>query len=135
MTVLSQSTLTTTSYTNPNLPDQSCMDPNTINAPLVISTTGHDGPFGAFSVKRLVSMQQLPQLGGMRGLDMRTAEDAIVKRTREIVPGLIVGGMELSEVDGANRMGPTFGAMVLSGVKAAEEAVGVWEERKAMNDN
>lgn len=23
--------------------DQSCMDPNTINAPLVISTTGHDG--------------------------------------------------------------------------------------------
>ncbi len=23
--------------------DQSCMDPNTINAPVVISTTGHDG--------------------------------------------------------------------------------------------
>ncbi|KAH7071896.1 Thi4 family-domain-containing protein [Paraphoma chrysanthemicola] len=114
--------------------DQSCMDPNTINAPLVISTTGHDGPFGAFSVKRLVSMQQLPQLGGMRGLDMRTAEDAIVKRTREVVPGLIVGGMELSEVDGANRMGPTFGAMALSGVKAAEEAVRVWDERKVQND-
>ncbi|CAN9381601.1 unnamed protein product [Alternaria alternata] len=113
--------------------DQSCMDPNTINAPLVISTTGHDGPFGAFSVKRLVSMQQIEKLGGMRGLDMRTAEDAIVKRTREIVPGLIVGGMELSEVDGANRMGPTFGAMALSGVKAAEEAVGVWDERNAQN--
>jgi len=113
--------------------DQSCMDPNTINAPLVISTTGHDGPFGAFCVKRLVSMQQIEKLGGMRGLDMRTAEDAIVKRTREIVPGLIVGGMELSEVDGANRMGPTFGAMALSGVKAAEEAVGVWEERNAQN--
>jgi len=113
--------------------DQSCMDPNTINAPLVISTTGHDGPFGAFSVKRLVSMEQLKQLGGMRGLDMRTAEDAIVKRTREVVPGLIVGGMELSEVDGANRMGPTFGAMVLSGVKAAEEAIGVWDERNAQN--
>lgn len=41
----------------------------------------------------------------MRGLDMQTAEDAIVKNTREIVPGLIVGGMELSEIDGANRMG------------------------------
>lgn len=91
--------------------DQSCMDPNTINAPLVISTTGHDGPFGAFCVKRLVSMQQIEKLGGMRGLDMNTAEDAIVIRTREVVPGLIVGGMELSEVDGANRMGPTFGAM------------------------
>lgn len=114
--------------------DQSCMDPNTINAPVIISTTGHDGPFGAFSVKRLVSMQQLEKLGGMRGLDMNNAEDAIVKRTREVVPGLIVGGMELSEVDGANRMGPTFGAMALSGVKAAEEALRVFDERKAEND-
>lgn len=116
--------------------DQSCMDPNTINAPLVISTTGHDGPFGAFSVKRLVSMEhpQLKKLGGMRGLDMNNAEDAIVKNTREIVKGLIVGGMELSEVDGANRMGPTFGAMALSGVKAAEEALKVFDERKKEND-
>jgi len=113
--------------------DQSCMDPNTINAPVVISTTGHDGPFGAFSVKRLVSMQQVEKLGGMRGLDMNSAEDAIVKRTREIVPGLIVGGMELSEVDGANRMGPTFGAMALSGMKAAEEALKIFETRKKEN--
>lgn len=92
--------------------DQSCMDPNTINAPIIISTTGHDGPFGAFSVKRLLSMNAIEKLGGMRGLDMKLAEDAIVKGTREIVPGMVVGGMELSEVDGANRMGPTFGAMV-----------------------
>jgi thiamine thiazole synthase len=92
--------------------DQSCMDPNTINAPVVISTTGHDGPFGAFSVKRLVSMKQLEQLGGMRGLDMQRAEDAIVKNTREVVPGLIVGGMELSEIDGANRMGKCLPSLV-----------------------
>ncbi|KAK4545085.1 Thiamine thiazole synthase [Oleoguttula mirabilis] len=111
--------------------DQSCMDPNTINAPLIISTTGHDGPFGAFCAKRLVAMEALSALGGMRGLDMNTAEDAIVKGTREIVPGLIIGGMELSEVDGANRMGPTFGAMALSGVKAAEEALKVFETRRA----
>jgi len=114
--------------------DQSCMDPNTINTNVVISMTGHDGPFGAFSVKRLVSMKQVQQLEGMRGLDMGRAEDAIVKNTREIVPGLIVGGMELSEFDGANRMGPTFGAMVLSGVKAAEEALKVFELRKKQND-
>jgi thiamine thiazole synthase len=135
--------------------DQSCMDPNTINAPLIISTTGHDGPMGAFSVKRLVSMQRIEKLGGMRGLDMNSAEDAIVKNTREIVPGLIVGGMELSEVDGANRMGtlvstpecvylrffwlivdasgPTFGAMVLSGLKAAEEALKVFDLRAKQN--
>ncbi|KAJ4073526.1 thiamine metabolism- protein [Fusarium oxysporum] len=53
-------------------------------------------------------MQRIEKLGGMRGLDMNLAEDAIVKGTREIVPGLIVGGMELSEVDGANRMGEFY---------------------------
>ena len=110
------------------------MDPNTINAPLVIGCCGHDGPFGAFSVKRLITMGVASKLNGMRGLDMTSAEDAIVKRTREVVPGLIVGGMELSEWDGANRMGPTFGAMALSGVKAAEEALRVWDERKKVND-
>lgn len=114
--------------------DQSCMDPNTINAPIILSTTGHDGPFGAFCVKRLLSMGAIEKLGGMRGLDMQVAEDAIVKRTREIVPGLVVGGMELSEVDGANRMGPTFGAMALSGVKAAEAVLEVYDIRKKQND-
>jgi cysteine-dependent adenosine diphosphate thiazole synthase len=97
--------------------DQSCMDPSTINAPVVVSTTGHDGPFGAFSAKRLVSMQCLDRLGGMRGLDMNAAEDAIVKRTREVVPGLVIGGMELSEIDGAHRMGPTFGSVFFSFLK------------------
>lgn len=48
---------------------------------------------------------------------MNVAEDAIVNNTREIVPGLITGGMELSELDGINRMGPTFGAMMASGVR------------------
>jgi cysteine-dependent adenosine diphosphate thiazole synthase len=113
-----------------NHDNQSCMDPNTINAPVVISTTGHDGPFGAFSVKRLVSMGEVEKLGGMRGLDMNRAEDAIVQGTREVTPGLIVGGMELSEYQGSQRMGPTFGAMVMSGVKAAEVALDIFEERE-----
>lgn len=34
---------------------QSCMDPQTISAPVVLSFAGHDGPFGASSVKRLAA--------------------------------------------------------------------------------
>jgi thiamine thiazole synthase len=36
---------------------------------------------------------------------------------------MVLSGMELSEHDGSNRMGPTFGAMIGSGIKAAHEAV------------
>ncbi|GAA6056640.1 hypothetical protein JCM3770_006324 [Rhodotorula araucariae] len=102
---------------------QSCMDPQTITAPVVLSFAGHDGPFGAFAVKRLVATGLVEKLGNMRTLDMRTAEDYIVNHTREVYPGLVTGGMELSELDGASRMGATFAAMMMSGKKAALEAL------------
>ncbi|KAF7768057.1 hypothetical protein Agabi119p4_7300 [Agaricus bisporus var. burnettii] len=106
---------------------QSCMDPNTITAPVIVSATGHDGPMGAFSAKRMVSAGLLKELGNMRGLDMNRAEPAIVNGTREVAPGLVMTGMELSEHDGSNRMGPTFGAMIGSGIKAAHEAIRIWD--------
>lgn len=129
---------------------QSCMDPNTITAPVIISATGHDGPMGAFSAKRLVSAGLLKELGNMRGLDMNRAEPAIVNGTREVTPGLIMTGMwsiaekgsmvlikhtgmELSEHDGSNRMGPTFGAMMASGIKAAHEAIRILDSRQIVD--
>jgi len=86
---------------------QSCMDPQTITAPVVCSFAGHDGPFGAFAVKRLVATGMVERLGNMRGLNMQTAEDYVVNNTREVCPGIVVGGMEMSELDGSNRMGAT----------------------------
>ncbi|KAH8104922.1 thiazole biosynthetic enzyme [Phellopilus nigrolimitatus] len=93
---------------------QSCMDPNTVTAPVIVSATGHDGPMGAFSAKRLVS-------------------SARVNGTREVAPGLIMTGMELSEHDGSNRMGPTFGAMMASGIKAAHEAIRALDAAQVVN--
>ncbi|KAK9673963.1 hypothetical protein RND81_12G201900 [Saponaria officinalis] len=102
---------------------QSCMDPNVMEAKVVVSSCGHDGPFGATGVKRLVDIGLIENAPGMSALDMNTAEDAIVRLTREVVPGMIVTGMEVAEIDGAPRMGPTFGAMMLSGQKAAHLAL------------
>ncbi|KAJ6613286.1 thiazole biosynthetic enzyme [Mycena sp. CBHHK59/15] len=106
---------------------QSCMDPNTITAPVTVTATGHDGPMGAFSAKRLVSMGLNKELGNMRGLDMNRSEPAIVNGTREVIPGLVMAGMELAEHDGSNRMGPTFGGMIGSGIKAAQEALRIFD--------
>ncbi|EHA8589115.1 thiamine thiazole synthase, chloroplastic [Cocos nucifera] len=102
---------------------QSCMDPNVMEAKVVVSSCGHDGPFGATGVKRLKDIGMIDSVPGMKALDMNTAEDAIVRLTREIVPGMIVTGMEVAEIDGAPRMGPTFGAMMISGQKAAHLAL------------
>ncbi|KAM7279872.1 hypothetical protein ACFE04_007006 [Oxalis oulophora] len=114
---------------------QSCMDPNVMEAKVVVSSCGHDGPFGATGVKRLRSIGMIDSVPGMKALDMNTAEDAIVRLTREIVPGMIVTGMEVAEIDGSPRMfeisvvaahlhvGPTFGAMMISGQKAAHLAL------------
>ena len=98
----------------------SCMDPQVMEAKIVVSATGHDGPMGATSAKRLESIGMLPdRLPGMNALDMSTAEDGVLHMTQEVVEGLVFAGMEVAEVRGCNRMGPTFGAMLMSGVKAA----------------
>ncbi|KAJ6417339.1 hypothetical protein OIU84_003118 [Salix udensis] len=126
-----------------NHDSQSCMDPNVMEAKVVVSSCGHDGPFGATGVKRLKTIGMIDSVPGMKALDMNAAEDAIVKLTREVVPGMIVTGMEVAEIDGSPRMGPgnaevlhmisrssmklcpgpTFGAMMISGQKAAHLAL------------
>jgi len=83
---------------------QSCMDPNVMEAKVVVSSCGHDGPFGATGVKRLQDIGMIAAVPGMKALDMNAAEDAIVRLTREVVPGMIVTGMEVAEIDGAPRM-------------------------------
>ncbi|CAO3642892.1 unnamed protein product [Cunninghamella blakesleeana] len=83
---------------------QSCMDPNVMEAKVVVSGCGHDGPMGASGVKRLESIGLVEPLKRMQCLDMNVAESAIVKYTREVAPGMVVCGMEVSELDGAPRM-------------------------------
>ena len=102
---------------------QSCMDPNVMESKVVIACTGHDGPLGASLAKRVEHIGMVNEIPGMSALDMNTAEDAVVAGTKEVVPGLIFAGMEVAEMSGCPRMGPTFGAMMISGQKAAHVAL------------
>merc|ERR1712159_17676 len=80
------------------------------------------------------SIRLVQNVPGMAALDMNSAEDQVVANTREVYPGMIITGMEVAEVDGAPRMGPTFGAMFISGQKAAYLALkALGKEGSALN--
>lgn len=94
-----------------------CVDPIAIESKVVIDATGHD----ACVVKKLES-RGLIKAKGFGAMWVEKSEDAVVEYTGEAYPGLIVSGMAVSTLYGLPRMGPTFGAMLLSGKKAAEVA-------------
>jgi thiamine thiazole synthase len=94
-----------------------CLDPIGLQAKLVIDATGHDA-----SVVKALEKRGLLKVPGMGAMWVERSEDAVVEHTGEIFPGLIVAGMSVAEAYGLPRMGPTFGAMLLSGKRAAEVA-------------
>ena len=94
-----------------------CVDPISLESQLVIDATGHD----AAVVKRL-EMRKLVKTRCEGAMWVDAAENLVVERTSEFYPGLIVTGMAVSTVFGLPRMGPTFGAMLLSGKRACEIA-------------
>lgn len=94
-----------------------CVDPVALESKLVIDATGHD----ACVVKKLEE-RGLIKTRGFGAMWVERSEDLVVEHTGEAHPGLVVTGMAVSTVYGLPRMGPTFGAMLLSGKKAAEVA-------------
>ena len=101
-----------------SLPKQvRCVDPIAIETKVVIDATGHDA-----CVCRKLSELNLLNMKGEGAMWVEKSEDLIVEHTNEVHPGLIVSGMAVSAMYGIPRMGPTFGAMLYSGIKAAEEA-------------
>lgn len=102
-----------------SLPRQiSCLDPISLESKVVIDATGHDA-----SVCKSLEKRNLLKLKDFGPMDVNTSEDLVVEKTGEIHPGLIVAGMAVSTAYGIPRMGPTFGGMLVSGTKAAKEAI------------
>lgn len=95
-----------------------CVDPVALEARVVVDATGHDA-----SVVRTLADRGMIELPGCGPMWVEQSEDAVVEHTGEIHPGLIAVGMAVSSVFGLPRMGPTFGAMLLSGIRGADVAL------------
>ena len=101
----------------------SALDPIPLETKVVIDATGHDA-----CVARKLEQRGALKLTGEGALWIDKSEDAVVERTGEVYPGLIVAGMAVAAVYGLPRMGPTFGGMLLSGKRAAEVAIEILEQ-------
>ena len=98
------------------LPRQiSCVDPVAIECKILVDASGHD----AVAATRLKELGML-EVSGCGPMAVVRSEDAVVQKTGFVYPGLMVIGMAVSSTYGLPRMGPTFGSMLLSGVRAAE---------------
>ena len=101
------------------LPRQiTCVDPVAFESKLVIDATGHDA-----MVVRKLEERGLIKVPGFGAMWVEQSEDAVVEHSGLAHPGLIVIGMAVSTTFGLPRMGPTFGAMLLSGRKGAQVAL------------
>ncbi len=95
-----------------------CVDPIGLETKVVIDATGHD----AQVVKKLEE-RGLIKTKGFGAMWVERSEELVVEHTGQVHPGLIVTGMAVATTYGLPRMGPTFGAMLLSGEAAAKVAL------------
>ncbi len=102
-----------------------CVDPIALESKIVIDATGHD----AVVVKKLEE-RGIIKTPGFGGMWVEKSEDLVVEHTGEVHPGLIAIGMAVSTTYGLPRMGPTFGAMLLSGRKGGNAAYEILRGKK-----
>jgi len=92
-----------------------CVDPIALESRVVVDASGHDAV-----VVTKMEERGLAKTIGFGAMWVERSEDLLVEHTGKLLPGLVVCGMAVSTVYGLPRMGPTFGAMLLSGQRAAK---------------
>ena len=95
--------------------DAAHVDPIALESKIVVDATGHD----AIAVQILARRNLCPSVPGNGAMWVDRSEATVMEKTGEVYPNLFVIGLSVAAVFGAPRMGPAFGAMLLSGQKGA----------------
>ena len=97
------------------------VDPLCVKSKIVVEATGH--PLELLKIlENKVDGELFTETGkimGERSMNAEVGERTVVENTKEIFNNVYVCGMAANAAFGANRMGPVFGGMLLSGKKLA----------------
>jgi len=96
------------------------VDPIILSAKAVVDATGHEAVVVETLLRRHMLAKSITDIPGEGPLDATSGEEFAVERVAEVYPGLWVTGMSVCATFGGPRMGPVFGGMLLSGMRAAE---------------
>lgn len=99
--------------------DVAHVDPIALESRVVVDATGHDAVAVQLLAKRGLH-QPVPGNGAMW---VDQSEEIVIDKTGEVYPNLFLVGLSVAAVYGTPRMGPAFGAMLLSGRKGAAQIV------------
>jgi thiazole biosynthesis enzyme len=95
--------------------DAAHVDPIALESKIVVDATGHD----AVTLGMLARRKLAEPIPGNGAMWVEQSEEKVMEKTGEVYPNLFVIGLAVAAVFGTPRMGPAFGAMLLSGKKGA----------------
>jgi len=110
------------------------VDPLSIRSKVVVEATGH--PLEVLKIlEKKVDGDLFTKTGkimGEKSMNAEIGEKTVVENTKEIFNNVYVCGMAANAAFGANRMGPIFGGMILSGKKLSDILLDRFDGKKVV---